>query len=75
MPKVYGSGRFLKDLDFIFDKEYNAYDVEYRIKKAIVEVNNFYPIEYTKSKMRDMLRYNLKIKYAPNTEILSLSTL
>jgi hypothetical protein len=28
MPKVYGSGKFLKDLDFIFDKEYNAYEIE-----------------------------------------------
>jgi predicted nucleotidyltransferase component of viral defense system len=62
ISKIYGSGRFSEELDFIFDKNYNAYTVENRVKKAINEVNNFYSMEYSKSKRRDMLRYNLKIK-------------
>ena len=62
ISKVYGSGIFSEDLDFIFDKSYDVYVVENRVKKAIDEINNFYSMEYVKSKRRDMLRYNLKIK-------------
>ena len=62
ISKVYGSGRFSEDLNFIFDKSYDTTDVENRVKKAIKEVNNFYPVEYSTLKRRDMLRYNLKIK-------------
>jgi len=62
ISKIYGSGRFSEDLDFIFDKSYDTYDMENRVKKAIDEINNFYYMEYNKSKRRDMLRYDLKIK-------------
>jgi len=75
ISKIYGSGRFSEDLDFIF---YKNYDVENRIKKAIDEVNNFYSMEYTKSKRRAMLRYNLKIKgpfYEMHHSIRSIQTI
>jgi predicted nucleotidyltransferase component of viral defense system len=62
ISKVYGSGRFSEDLDFITIKEADASELETYVKKSIERLGLRYHIEYKKVRYRNMLKYSLKIK-------------
>ncbi len=62
ISKLYGSGRFSEDLDFILDKKMDAEIINKIIKKAIKGFNMQYPANFKLETYRNMLKYVIKVK-------------
>ena len=61
ISKIYGSGRFSEDIDFILADVIEA-GLEEHVKKAIRTLGIRYETDYRKKTYRNMVRYDLKIK-------------
>jgi len=62
ISKIYGSGRFSEDLDFILDSEMDIKEISVYIENAISRIRLRYDTEYKLDKYRNMLKYSIKIR-------------
>ena len=62
ISKLYGSGRFSEDLDFVFSSRENESDIEQAINSAIKGISMQYAVDVTMKKYRNMLKYMLKVR-------------
>ena len=62
ISKIYGSGRFSEDLDFILSNEIGGQTIITEVTKALARLGTRYPVEYKKEEYRNMLKYLIKIR-------------
>ncbi len=62
VSKIYGSGRFSEDLDFILDATLESEVLDAYVAKALARLGTRYPTEYKKEEYRNMLKYSIKVK-------------
>ena len=67
LSKVYSTGRFSSDLDFVLNNAKKT-DIEKEAEQAIKLLSNFYEIQFEKETYRDMIGYEIKIKGPLYTE-------
>lgn len=64
ISKIYSSGRFSEDLDFILADTYNseAGPIIKKIENSIKNTNNYFQTTYSKDVFKDMVNYTIKIE-------------
>ena len=60
LSKVYSTGRFSSDLDFVLNNAKKT-DIEKELEQGIKLLLNFYEIRFEKETYRDMIGYEIKI--------------
>ncbi len=61
ISKVYGSGRFSEDLDFIISKDAIADELNREVEAAINRLNFYYATKFEAKHFRNMFKYGIKI--------------
>jgi hypothetical protein len=67
LSKVYSTGRFSSDLDFVLNAAKKV-DIEKEIKQAIKLLSNFYECKFEKETYREMIGYEIKVNGPLYTE-------
>lgn len=62
VAKLYGSGRFSEDLDFILDTGIDSNAACETVEKAIGGMKYYYDLEYARKNYRSMVKYVLKVE-------------
>ena len=62
ISKLYGSGRFSEDLDFVLKEERDPESILGVVEKAIKGIKLQYDLEYSVERYKNMLKYVMKIK-------------
>ena len=61
ISKVYGSGRFSEDLDFIISRDAAADELNREVEAAIKRLNFYYETRFETKRFRNMIKYSIKI--------------
>ncbi len=62
LSKLYASGRFSEDLDFIAKAGIAKEDMEEEVGKSIEAVNSYYDTNFEMREYKNMLKYEIKVK-------------
>ncbi len=62
LSKLYASGRFSEDLDFIVMKEIAREEIKEEVGKSLEAVNSYYDTSFKVKEYKNMLKYEIKVK-------------